>query len=169
MFYETHKLCFVWLFTLTQLLMNFTQDGIFMVGVAENRSFITFKSILQFADKLKVWKEALLRVDILVGMTDSIPVPFGQLHFMMRELECHLFIWLHSLIERKSHTARLKVYEMKRELPFRHRILQTIRIKIYPIIQETPELFLQTCILGCHRNLKPLSLEMIQSIRTFPR
>ena len=43
-----------------------------MCPISEDRSFIAFKRLLEFADKLKVREEAFLYIDILVGMSNLI-------------------------------------------------------------------------------------------------
>ena len=82
---------------------------------------------------------------------------------MMRELECNLFVRAETLVERKCRFAGLEVYEMKRELPLRHLLLEAIGIYIHAILDVCLEILQQLLIARSCRDLDPLALHVVKT------
>ena len=82
---------------------------------------------------------------------------------MMRELERNLFVRAETLVERKCRLAGLEVYEMKRELPFRHLLLETIGVDIHTVLDVCLEILHQLLLASSCRNLKPLALDVVKT------
>ena len=82
---------------------------------------------------------------------------------MMRELECNLFVRAEALVERKCRLAGLEVYEMKRELPLRHLLLETIGVDIHTVLDVCLEILHQLLLASSCPNLKPLALDVVKT------
>ena len=134
-----------------------------MVRITENRSLILVKFSLKCTNEIKVREMTLGCIDELPGVSNFIGTILIQIHPVMRELECNLFIWAHLIIEWQSHSTGLKINEMKWKFPVLHLIFEAGNIQICITMHLVSVIFQNRLVSCCHSNMQPLALIMVKT------
>ena len=130
-----HQLLLVLLVTILQLLANIAKYGVLVGGITEDGSVVIFQLALQLAKELEVGELVLFRIEELSDIFDRTVGPYE----VVRELECHLFVWIHPFVHGQGDRCGLEVNHVQREMPILHLSFQAGDIDIDSVVQVAAE------------------------------